>query len=393
MTLPQEQLNKSNSYYSAFVRRYYQKKLNEFSQYVSLADRPPSSAISCAQQMLKVIRDDEEESYDIGKLFPANAAEQLEHFLAFSGQSTSVLLPQEKSYDLDARNFQYSEAMPLFDALRKMTGLAKDHLGCSLKPAVVSPDRAQSILNIVKYIKWIVEREKNSQRLFVCLLRDCLLTYFGLQMLKGQGFKINVAPVLINRDFLQFVSGAATKTIDDHVINELEEPLYQSLIEGSENCRYEDFFQAYSTHLTMNDLEEIVSIKSACSNVLSKYDAPISIVESGAQGTIPLLLLSTIKSRESNFYMFTSVPWLQNLYRDRIYTNNYLHLRSIETLSCQSQMMKFALFDGLSVYVKFCKDEQVVSRSLEELTYFHTVMVDEFDLNLRNCWDTMHDSF
>lgn len=88
-------------------------------------------------------------------------------------------------------------------------------------------------------------------------------------------------------------------------------------------------------------------------------------VESGCYGTFPLLLC--ILDDRVDFKMFTTVPYLLNIYGDRIYTKEYEKNRLFETLYSQDKLFKFDSYLGNKYYVLINDSDELNNKALAEI--------------------------
>lgn len=104
-------------------------------------------------------------------------------------------------------------------------------------------------------------------------------------------------------------------------------------------------------------------------NLLGSIREPrITVVESGCTGTFPLLLMS-LDSRV-DMRMYTTYPYLADLYSGRIFTARYEDVRLFETLVSQDVLMRFSSFKSGKFYVNLCKDAESKQAALQEIGRF-----------------------
>lgn len=91
----------------------------------------------------------------------------------------------------------------------------------------------------------------------------------------------------------------------------------------------------------------------------------IVVVESGCSGTFPMLLMSL--DERVDMCMYTTYPYLIDVYGDRIFTPKYEENRLFETMVSQDLYLQFSdLRDG-SFYVKKCRNAEVEENALTEV--------------------------
>ncbi len=203
------------------------------------------------------------------------------------------------------------------------------------------------ILNFSKSI----ENKKNTA--YVFLLRDALLPYIYFK----ESTKAKIYPFLIGRKFLEFISNK--KNIDDIIRN--------SILSNYLICN-NDF--TYFKKLVKNDIldklkdSSIISTIKELLNTINEKE--IIVIESGCYGTIPMLL-SVIDERV-DFKMFTAVPFLQDLYKDRLYTLEYEKNRDFESLYSQNELFDFNYFDK-SFSINYTLNKEIELNSLKEINF------------------------
>lgn len=89
------------------------------------------------------------------------------------------------------------------------------------------------------------------------------------------------------------------------------------------------------------------------------------VVESGCYGTFPMLLMS-LDSR-ADIRMYTTVPYLADIYADRIYTRAYENNRLFETLDSQDLYFRLSAVGDGCFYVSRCIDRQTAFSALAEV--------------------------
>lgn len=89
------------------------------------------------------------------------------------------------------------------------------------------------------------------------------------------------------------------------------------------------------------------------------------MVESGCAGTFPLLLMS-LDSRV-DMKMYTTYPYLTEIYRDRIYTSRYEENRIFETMLSEEVLFRFSGVRNDDFFVCNCTDTAIVKQALAEI--------------------------
>ena len=211
--------------------------------------------------------------------------------------------------------------------------------------------------DVLHYCEWIGYDEDTA---YVFLLRDALLPYFYF---KRQGRK-NLYPWLIGRKFLNNISSLPDP--DDTIRAVIYEALER---EYSDFSDFFSFFRAKVTDALQTCPEVTFSIKTLLSTIDKEK---IMVIESGCYGTFPMLF-SALDERVE-FRMFTAAPYLQNTYRDKIYTNAYEKNRLFETLFCQDRLFEYAAFRNRTFYVHESADRAILQKAQAELCRFFSLI-------------------
>ena len=100
--------------------------------------------------------------------------------------------------------------------------------------------------------------------------------------------------------------------------------------------------------------------------MLGNIDAPrIIVVESGCAGTFPLLLASL--DPRVDMRMYTTYPYLTDIYGTRIFTTHYEENRMFETMASQELYFRFSgIWDG-RFYVRKCMNTAIENQALAEI--------------------------
>lgn len=128
-------------------------------------------------------------------------------------------------------------------------------------------------------------------------------------------------------------------------------------------------FQAF-TRRVLPDMRETVGRYPRASeylaSMLTQVDARrIVVVESGCCGTFPLLLMR-LDSR-ADMRMYTTYPYLTDVYAGRVYTARYEENRLFETMASQEAYFRFAGLRNGQFYVRKCADAATERRALAEI--------------------------
>jgi len=207
------------------------------------------------------------------------------------------------------------------------------------------------IAELVDFCKWI---GYNDDIAYVFLLRDTLLPYIYFSKFG----KTNIYPWLLGRQTLAQIS--QKQFVDD----EIRASIFCALEMGKAN-NFEEFCDAVLPKIRAT-VGKYVQLEHCLMDLLSSIkQSKIVVVESGCSGTIPMLLKSL--DDRVDIKMYTTYPYLQSAYKDKIFTTKYENIRLFETLLSQDAMLKFNCFVDGKFYVNMCNNQQVITQSCEEI--------------------------
>ncbi len=112
--------------------------------------------------------------------------------------------------------------------------------------------------------------------------------------------------------------------------------------------------------------EVIVNLQELLSTIKA---SKILVIESGCYGTFPMLL-SALDERV-DFKMFTTVPFLFDIYKERIFTRAYEKNRLFETLYSQDRLFQLTAIKDNHFYIGTNRNELIFNKSLEEIRRIH----------------------
>jgi len=153
-------------------------------------------------------------------------------------------------------------------------------------------------------------------------------------------------------------------TGEEDVDELIRDPLLEALEEG--DVRTFNELCDFSFPRIKKNLEKYPVITSAVKNLLSKIpEKRIVVVESGCYGTFPMLLACFDPRVEIK--MYTAVPYLAEIYADRLFTRAYEKVRLFETLYSQDLYFQYADFADNRFLVEKCDDEIVEEKAMQEI--------------------------
>jgi len=207
--------------------------------------------------------------------------------------------------------------------------------------------------DIYKYSEWI---DYDNDTAYIFLLRDTLLPYVYF---KSRNRK-NIYPYIISRSFIRDITG------EEDVDDEISLSIYEALESGI--TTYEEFDEFCKEYI-LKVLSKHSKLKDSPTTLLTSIkQKKIMVIESGYMGTIPMLL-SSLDNRV-DFRLYTTIPYLFEIYKDKIYCKRYEDVRKFETLYSQDVYIKYSSFiDGI-FNVKTCNDNNIKKKALEEICRF-----------------------
>jgi len=280
----------------SYNKNYYIEFLNRIEN-----SKPSKEDVYLAKQLLKMVEDFEDEGYtDLRDcLNEFNGKQRLKDYILSNNEKPFELITNKKV------NPEYVNVMELNSFINELISFKGDYKENDFINDLVSFTNSISI---------------DDDTTYVFLLRDTLIPYL---IFKSNGAN-NCHPYLIGRRMLEDISA----------INNVDDMFRKSIIEALEKSinNYHDF-EEYVVNDIKNTLREVPSIDSTLKQLLMSITSrKIMVIESGVYGTIPMLL-KAIDARV-DFKMYTTVPYLKDIYKDRIYTVEYEKIRQFETLVC-----------------------------------------------------------
>ena len=207
------------------------------------------------------------------------------------------------------------------------------------------------IEELITFCEWLGYEEDTA---YIFLLRDTLLPYLYFSR-KGRN---PIYPWLMGRKMLEKLTG------EEYVDEAIRDPLLEALEEGNVKTFRE--LCDFSFPRIRKNLEKYPVVTTAVKNLLGEIrEKRIGVVESGCYGTFPMLLLCFDPRVE--FRMYTAVPYLAEIYSDRLFTRAYEKIRLFETLYSQDMYFRLADFTDNRFFVEKCTDKTVEEKALDEI--------------------------
>ena len=117
------------------------------------------------------------------------------------------------------------------------------------------------------------------------------------------------------------------------------------------------------------------SFMQACRDSLATLtmDGTPLFIESGVQGTFPLLLLS-LTDKKGDMVFYTTTPWLYPTYAPIVFQKNYHYLREMETIVAHDHLFQLKTIQDGKVMVEETTNEQARRLALYEIQTFKAMV-------------------
>ena len=320
--------------FMSFNENYYRRKLEEYEKKI-LSD----ADICEAKQLLKVLDDLTDEGY-------TNLNDTMEEDFSCLTRLRAVLhrcgvVPFPIDHERLSDTVYGKNEYELEELLGNLIEEARNHSSVSGNPFLEE---------IYRYSKWIGHEIDTA---YVFLMRDALLPYV---FFRSRG-RDNIYPWLISRRFLEDIT--ETEYVDD----DIRLPLYDALESGQ--IRFDDY-SAYCKERILPVLNEHPKLKTILLDLVSSIKQNrIIVIESGYMGTIPMMLKAL--DDRVDFRLFTTAPFLNETYKDRIFCRKYEDIRRFETLYSQDLFMQYSSYSSGKFYVNVSADESVKEKTISEI--------------------------
>lgn len=234
------------------------------------------------------------------------------------------------------------KSFELAEAIKELTERAKEHTD-------ISDDAF--LTELTRFCEWVGYEENTA---YIFLLRDTLLPYIYYQSKNRKG----IYPWLLGRKTLTRLTGK--ENVDDEirafVIKALE--LW--------NCHNFKEFCGVVLPDIRTVLKKYPEIEKCLTALLEKINEKrIIVVESGCLGTFPMLLMSL--DDRIDVRMYTTYPYLLEIYGDKIYLPKYEENRLFETLYSQDLYFRFSDFKDGHFFVRKCENKEVEKNAFAEV--------------------------
>ncbi len=231
----------------------------------------------------------------------------------------------------------------------ELTAAIKELVENAEKSADVADDAFLS--ELIDFCKWI-GYEKDTAYIF--LLRDTLVPYVYYQSKNRK----NIYPWLLGRKTLAKLSG-----IDD-ADDDIRVSIFKAL--NLEKCNnFKEFCDAVLPDIRAT-LKRYPEVEKCLITLLGGIkEKHIVVVEAGCSGTFPMLLMSL--DDRVDLRMFTTYPYLLNIYGNKIYSSKYENNRLFETLYSQDLYFRFSDLRDDKFFVEKCNNKEVLKYAIAEI--------------------------
>ena len=201
-----------------------------------------------------------------------------------------------------------------------------------------------------RFCQWIGYDERTA---YIFLLRDTLLPFV---FYCAHGRK-RIYPWLLSR------SSFAALTGHPNADDEIRSSVYRALETGCAD------FPSFR-RLVLPDIRKTTELypcaETALRSMLADIEADrILVIESGCAGTFPLLLMSLDDRVEPR--MYTTYPYLSDIFGPRVFTSRYEENRLFETMASQELYFRFSEIRDGRFYVRKCANPEIERQALREI--------------------------
>lgn len=292
-----------------------------------------------AQQLLKMLDDLTDEGYtglcdQLEQAF--GGVSRLRQYLRSSGAQPFAIPPKLPAgvYGMDA--FELTAAL---DDLTEKAAHSGEVCGDPF------------LSELIRFCGWIGCEDGTA---YIFLLRDALLPYVYY---RSRG-RCGLHPWLLGRRAFEAMTG------NPYADDEIRSSVIAALESGA--CGDFDSFREFVLPDMQKTLSRYPEAVGHLTNLLQTIpEQRVIVVESGCYGTFPLLLMSL--DPRVDMRMYTTVPYLADVFGDRIFTQKYENNRLFETLYSQDAYLKFAGFRDGRFYVNRCTDAAIEANALAEV--------------------------
>lgn len=295
-----------------------------------------------AKQLLKMIDDLLDEGYtDLNNILEETYS-GVSRLRAYLKDNNAEPFPMYRKPFLETDVTYECQSYELVEAIKELVGKAEK--GTDVRDDVF-------LSELIDFCKWIGCEEDTA---YIFLLRDTLVPYIYYQSKNRK----NIYPWLLGRKTLALLT-----RIDD-ADDDIRVSIFKALNLGKCN-NFRECCDAVLPDIrtTLKRYPEVEKcLISLLGGIKEKH---IIVVESGCSGTFPMLLMSL--DDRVDLRMFTTYPYLLNIYGDKIYSLKYENNRLFETLYSQDLYFRFSdLRDG-KFFVEKCNNKEIEKYAIAEI--------------------------
>lgn len=321
----------------SFSLEYYKNELQKLE-----TAAPNEETIYRAKQLLKMLDDLLDEGYTELNKKLEEAYQGVSKLKKYLNDNHAEPFPIYDKPLVETDVAYEQKSIELVEAIKELTENAK-------KSADVSDDAF--LKELMRFCEWVGYEENTA---YIFLLRDTLLPYIYYQ---GKGRK-RIYPWLLGRKTLTMLTGK--ENVDD----EIRASIIKAL--EFEKCRNFEGFCGVVLLEIRAILKKYPEIENCLTALLEEIkEKRIIVVESGCSGTFPMLLMSL--DDRVDMRMYTTYPYLFEVYGDKIYSSKYEENRLFETLYSQDLYFQFSdLRDG-HFFIRKCENKEVEKNAFAEI--------------------------
>lgn len=265
-----------------------------------------------------------------------------------------------------------SDFLEISDLLSELeyAALEYSHFFGATSPAP-SVDLASAMPSLLGFLGYLLAEHENGAApgSFVFLLRDTLLTYFGMREVERLGYRVRSSPLFFSRAVLRkHEAPGSTFSFYSSVYSSL----FTALAGGYAECE-PHFLETFLEQIKRERPVECSLLRPTLEAVFTNYvpqGEPATLVESGLNGTMPLLVMAIFPQSEMRMRMFSAIPWLQSFFSGQIYTDLSSNVRPLERLSCQEHLARFAEVRNGKIFVEKNEFAGVWDRCVSDLAFY-----------------------
>ena len=321
----------------SFSLNYYKGELQELESSVASQE-----TIYHAKQLLKMIDDLLDEGYTELNETLEEACQGVSRLRDYLRKNDAYPFPIYRKAMTEADVIYEQEEIDLTNAINEL-------IICGKGSHAESDDIF--LAELIRFCEWIGYEEDTA---YIFLLRDALLPYIYYRHKN----RVSIYPWLLGRKTLTMLTGKAF--VDDEI--------RASIIKAIEIDRcdnYDDFCKAVLPDMRTT-IRQYPEIESQLTDLLTTIkEKHIVVIESGCSGTFPMLLKCL--DERVDIRMYTTYPYLQEAYGDRIYSPKYEENRLFETLYSQDLFFQFSSLRDNHFYVRKSYNQEVRTNSYAEV--------------------------